>query len=129
MPTISILAFLDFQAFLWPWDCLCLKRPTWSSKKIPRLDLIEGHYPLIGIHMVVSALHSAWKYIYSIQIVVLMQICLYRAIEKKCSKHQILKGETGKQAIKLICQRFFNFQPIILKFSANASFNKAIWMA
>ena len=33
-----------------------------------------------------------------------------------------LKGDTDKQALKLICQRFFNFQPIILKFSANASF-------
>ena len=32
------------------------------------------------------------------------------------------KGDTDKQALKLICQRFFNFQPIILNFSANASF-------
>ena len=36
-----------------------------------------------------------------------------------------LKGDTGKQALKLICQHFFNFRKIILKFSANASFLKA----
>ena len=35
---------------------------------------------------------------------------------------QVLKGDTGKQALKHICQRFFNFQPIFLKLSANASF-------
>ena len=33
-----------------------------------------------------------------------------------------MKGDTGKQALKHICQRFFNFQPIFLKLSANASF-------
>ena len=37
----------------------------------------------------------------------------------------VVKGDTGKQALKHICQRFFNFQPIFLKLSANASFFKA----
>ena len=36
------------------------------------------------------------------------------------------KGDTGKQALKHICQRFFNFQPIFLKLSANASFFEAV---
>ena len=39
---------------------------------------------------------------------------------------RLLKGDTGKQALKLICQRFFNFQPIILKFSTNASFFETV---
>ena len=37
-----------------------------------------------------------------------------------------LKGDTGKQALKHICQRFFNFQPNLLKFSGNASLFKAV---
>ena len=45
---------------------------------------------------------------------------------EKLNRFHYLKGDTDKQALKLICQRFFNIQPIILKFAANASFFKAV---
>ena len=38
-----------------------------------------------------------------------------------------LKGDTAKQALKHICQCFFNFWVIFLKLSANASFFNAVW--
>ena len=50
---------------------------------------------------------------------------LLKNVSKNEDKYPFLfKGDTGKQALKLICQRSFNFRPIILKFSANASFLK-----
>ena len=39
---------------------------------------------------------------------------------------ELLKGDTAKQALKLICQRFFNFCLILMKLAANASFAQAV---